>query len=318
MGASFTYETVFYAGLVTLQQKARVLSYRELALPDTLENATLTPQQQEWVAIVEDQVSIVPRVFAAFRDIPRPEDFQASVDSLMNCADKVMTIQNAPNPTEVPQPNRGQNFSLAQTVGDFLSEWTGDAAREFKRDYTDRLPFQLAAQFNMLVLCAKLIEQEQVIWREAAGNVADMINTAIDMLDYLLDNCDKATATVLLTAVAGIATIAAAPVTGPSLAILLGTIDAGASVGATLLKDDPPKPVGFDAATATQVILEVTQCATDLITQIYEQESKIAQVLYQAASHVLSDRTSFVPKSPQLVTGQGLPVNDPGYLGAND
>ncbi|MBW6436480.1 hypothetical protein KZ829_22315 [Actinoplanes hulinensis] len=318
MGATFTYETLT-DGVATLERKALVLSYRELALPDSLENVKLSANEEEYVAIVHDQIAIIPRLFAPFLDIPSASDLEPSQKALVDSANLIRTVQRSGNPGKLSEP-ANLALSAIESAGDSLLAWTGDAAREFKRDYLNPMPIRLTAQQEMVLLCAELVARERAIWEETANSVAEIVNRGIDAVDFLMSEMHKAVLPITLTVVAGIATIAAAA-TGPgasiALRLVLAGADAAAGIGGETVPEEEKLQMTLHAASASEVIVELNRAVTALITQIYEAEQTIAQVLYKAAGYIIENREIYVPKRPLLATTAGMSVADQRYLGIN-
>jgi hypothetical protein len=313
--ATYTFENLA-AGAEALRAAAVKAACAQYAIP-TGEGADISYQQKQDMKAIEASFAGVPGMFYQFMDMPAPEDFDIAIDDLRNSAQVLMTTQNSPDPALGLRGAQNTNFSAATTVGDNLASWSGAAAREFKANYLDKLPMQTAGQFNVIAACMKLFEQEQGIWREARKNVAELLNGAVDVMEDLPHRCSKNSWTITLTIIAAVATIAAPPLAaaGTAVAVGLAITDGAASVGTTLLPDDPPKHLDFKASTADGVIEEVGRGLNELVTRINEQESKIAQVLVGADAVIAKQRAAFVPDRPLLAGATRSTVTGQNYLG---
>jgi hypothetical protein len=312
---TYTFETLG-AGAEALRQAAIKTACMQAAIP-VGPDAEQSGQQKLDVAKIEEFFAGVPAMFYPFMDMPAPDDFQVAVETLRTSAQVLMTTQNSPEPSLNLDRAQNDRFSGVTTVGDNLASWSGAAAREFKQNYLDKLPMQSAGQFNAVVTCMKLFQQEQLIWQEARKNVAELLNLAIDVMHELPQRCSKNTWTVTLTVIAAVATIAAVPLAGAGAAVALGlaVTDGAASTVSALAPDDPPKRVNFKASTADGVIREVARGMRELIDRIDEQERKIAQVLRGVDAVIQGQRAAFVPKRPLLAGATEQNVTGQNYLG---
>ncbi|GIG85652.1 hypothetical protein [Plantactinospora endophytica] len=312
--AGYTYENLA-AGAEALRRAAIKTACEQAAIPPLPE--AQSGQQKQDVITIEAGFAGVPAMFYPFLDMPRPESFDGIIDDLRNSALVLMTTQNSPDPALGLHAPNNNKFSAVTTVGDNLASWSGAAAREFKSQYLDKLPPQQAGQFNVVVTCLKLIEQEKNIWAEARKNVADVVNQAIAVLEDMPRRCSKNSWTVAFTVVAAVAGVAAAPLAaaGAGIAVGLAVTDKVAGGASLFVKDDPPENRRFGASTADGVIREVDRGLKELIARIIEQEGKIATVFTGANSVVLDERDSFVPKRPLLAKATPENVTDQDMLG---
>ncbi|MGX7669807.1 hypothetical protein [Plantactinospora sp. DSM 117369] len=313
---AYTYENLA-AGAEALRQAAIKTACEQAAIPPRQEDQS--GQQKLDVSAIEAAFAGVPAMFYPFLDMPRPNNFDSIFLDLRASATVLMTTQNSPQPDlELTAPNNNK-FSGVTTVGDNLASWSGAAAREFKSQYLDKLPAQQASQFNAVVTCMKLIQQEKAIWTEARKNVADIVNQAIDVLENMPNRCSKDNWTVAFTVVAAVAGIAAVPLgvatAGTGVLVGLAVVDKVAGGASLFVKDDPPENRRFAASTADGVIREVDRGLKELIARIVEQEGKIATVFSGANSVVRDERESFVPKRPLLAKTTPENVTDQDFLG---
>ncbi|WP_422771857.1 hypothetical protein ACN28C_01675 [Plantactinospora sp. WMMC1484] len=314
--ASYTYETLA-AGAEALRAAAIKTACEQAAIPPLPE--AQSGQQKQDVIAIEGAFAGVPAMFYPFLTMPGPADFEGILADLETSATVLMTTQNSPDPgLRIPAPNNDK-FSAVTTVGDNLASWSGAAAREFKSQYLDKLPSQQAGQFNVVVTCMKLIQQEQAIWTEARKNVADIVNQAIEVLENMPRRCSKDNWTVAFTVVAAVAGIATVPLgvaaAGTGILVSLAVADKVAGGATLLLEDDPPENRRFEASTADGVIREVDRGVKELIARIVEQEGKIAAVFSGANALVQATRDMFVPKRPLLAKATPANVTDQDMLG---
>jgi hypothetical protein len=314
--SAYTYADLA-AGAEALRAAAVKTACYQAAIPP--HPADQSGQQKQDVAAIESSFSGVPAMFYPFENMPRPETFVSSLEDLRQCTQFLQVTQNSPDPGGGLRGPQNTSFSLINTVGDGLASWSGAAAREFKANYLDKLPMHIAGQFNAIVTCAKLFEQEQGIWRQAQHDITELLNRSLDVMNDLPHRCSKNSWTITLTVIAAVATIAAPPlgVVGVGLAVETGLAltDGMASIGASLLPDDPPKHVGFSASTAEGVIKEVRRGITEIIDRIVQQEAKIAQVFAASDAVVTQQRTEFVPKRPMLAGVTKANVTDQDFMG---
>ncbi|WP_221321726.1 hypothetical protein [Actinoplanes sp. L3-i22] len=310
----WTYETL-PLGVAELRELAIETACMQAAIPP--DETSHSAQQRADKVTIEAMFAGVHNMFWPFMSsMPAPDDFDLLLDWLRQAARGLTSTQSTADPQIGLKP-ADLDFSRATTVSSHLGSWSGAAAREFKRNYLDPMPTQLASTYNAIVFAIKLIELEQGIWRGARTDITRILNDAIDTLRNMPGWCGKDSLTTVLTTVAAFATIAAVPLSplGTSLAVGLAVTDGAASVGATLLPEDPERYVAFPAPTAYGVITAVEQAIAELYTRINEQEHKIARVLDSAVAVVTDQRSSYVPPSPLLANANRWNITDQDYLG---
>lgn len=274
-------------------------------------------RQREDIATIESMLAGIHDMFWPFMSsMPAPTDFDPLLDHLRRAAQALASTQPSADPKLGLKP-ADLSLSKATTVGDYLTTWSGAAAREFKARYLDPLPTQAASTYNAIVFASKLIELEQGVWAGARTDITSILNDAIFTLSSMQTSYDKDSMNTVLTTVAAFATIAAVPLSpiGTSLAVGLAVADGGASIGATLLPEDPPQNLPFSAPTAFAVIDAVRQAIAALCTRINEQEHKIARVLDSATEVIGQERDSYVPPLPMLAKTNRRNATDQDFLG---
>jgi hypothetical protein len=300
----YTYDNLD-AGIAELQRRAIWVALKQ-ALIGPNENTGTTPRSSEEQAAaskIEAYFSHVPGLFEPFQSMPESGNFREVSSHLGSVADFLCTTQ-ASHSAAFDLPTAPQvAFAGISSASSTLEQWNGSAAREFKVNYLDPLPFQLLGQYNLIGAAAKLMEEEAKIWDQARLDVAQILNKGIDAINALEKSCDSHTWAVVLTAVVSLATIAAVPIAGAGLAtaeLTLAATDAGASFATVVLpSDNEKKRIAFKGATPDQVIAEVGQALQALADTITGQEARIAGVLQSATTMLDGDtRKLFVPGRP--------------------
>ncbi|GLW31177.1 hypothetical protein [Actinoplanes regularis] len=301
------------AGIAELRRRAFERACLQQAIPPW-DNVERDPEQNTEMARLDRFFDGVPGLFEPFRTMPGPEAFDPLKAQIVNAAQFLTTTQNAPSPVfELPGEPRVE-YAGATTASDYLTDWSGRAARQFKTTYLDPLPIQLNGQFNLVSAGHRMMVAEAELWRMARDDVAQIVNGGINAIDQLSGFCDKNGWTVTLTTVAAIATIAAVPIA--QAALPLAIVDGVASVAATLLKDDPPHTGTYHGNTAEKVIAEVGRALQDLADRINAQEAKIGLFLSNAAALLNGPhRGTFVPARPLLAETTASNYADDQHLG---
>jgi len=112
-------------------------------------------------------------------------------------------------------------IGLVKTLSQNLTMWTGDAAREFKESFANKLEGRLKNQFLATQVLHAMLAAEQGLWQRTTDDLAQVLKDAKIAIDRL-DDCDSSPAeSFLLTLIgASIATVSA-PLGG--LAIIVWT-----------------------------------------------------------------------------------------------
>lgn len=178
------------------------------------------------------------------------------------------------------------------TASDYLQDWSGQAAMQFKQKFLDPFPAISANQFILTAILKAALEAHQAMWAKTRDDIDKIAHATMDAFDNKC--CDKNTWNVTFTVLSSIGATAAAVLTvatdGAAAPLLLSVVGAAAQVGATLPPDslsDPPKGGG---ETALQIISSM-RAAIDQLTQVV-----------QKAEAVIAEKTSAVTK---VVNGHG-------------
>ncbi|MFI1992065.1 hypothetical protein [Actinoplanes sp. NPDC020271] len=265
----------------------------------------------------------IPRMFEPFYSVPGPRAFDAVLTDLLLASSKLAMGQGEVAPADGLQPSAG-NLSLAATVSTSLADWSGVAATTFRRDYLDKLPAQAANACTAVKYMRAVVEAEDQFWAKIRNDIAQILNDAIDAVTNMRSSCDKNSLTTMLTAVAATAAVVGTfPISATALALgtaecllatTMATVDGAASVGATLLPDDPPK-TRFSANTLLEVITAVQKAIGVLIGKIQEHDNGMNLLVGLSTAVVEQERTSFVPPMPALADATRTTITDRAFMG---
>lgn len=310
------------AGIEVLRKKAVEVALKQAFIGSDATTATTprTPEEQAAADQIEAYFSHVPALFQPFKDMPESESFRDLAAHLSSSATYLCTTQASQSAAfDIPATPQTA-FSGITSASGILGPWSGDAAREFRTNYLDPLPFQLLGQFNLVGAAAKLMEEEAKVWDQARLDVAAVLNQGINAVDALGSHCDSHTWTVTLTAVVSLATIAAIPVAGAGLAMgemALAVVDAGASFATVVLPaDNETQDVPIKGSTPDVVIANIGQALQALADVITGQEARIAGVL-NSATRMLTGGTrgAFVPGLPIAASTTATNFGDDHHFG---
>ncbi len=311
----WTYETL-PLGVEALRVLAVETACMQAAIPR--DEAGQSSQQRADKAMIESMFTGIHDMFWPFMSsMPAPGDFERLITDLKEAARALHSAQPADTRTDLELDPGKLVFDGAKTVSDHLSTWSGAAAREFKAKYLDPLPTQTAGIYNAIMLTVELVRLERGVWEGVRTDITQILNDAIDTLRNMPGWCGKDSLNTVLTTVAGLATIAAVPLSplGTSLAVGLAVLDGTASVGATLLPDDPKKFLRFPAPNAYGVIIAVERAIAELYARINEQEHKIARFFDSAAAVISREHDSYIPPLPMLAGATQRNVTGQDYMG---
>lgn len=188
----YTYEQLDTA-VDELKRKAIEKALLAAAIGPNEETGTAprTPEEHAVAGRIETFFGNVPSLFVPFKPMPEPGPFRDLANHLVTSAQLLSTTQNSVKPVFDIPPVPQDAFTHIESAGDALSHWNGRAAREFKVNYLDPLPIQLAGQFNLIAVASKLMEEEAKIWEQARLNVAEIVNKGINAMDKMDQFCTK-------------------------------------------------------------------------------------------------------------------------------
>ncbi|GAA0708581.1 hypothetical protein Drose_13125 [Dactylosporangium roseum] len=260
----------------------------------------------------EAAFSDIPGLFQSFADAPDPARFEPAVESLHQAQASLATSAVNTDPlTNNPIVVR-EEFAKITTTSDFIDDWSGAAAHEFKANYLDPLPAKIGAQFQLAAILAAAIQAEQAIWQAARSDIRLVLAKGLAALDHV-GECTQAQWTITFTVVASIAAVAAVPFAG-GLSLRLTAVGAASQVVAAIPIDDAAEEE-YAGDTAFEVVGQVRQGVQDLISRIARAEQVIGGRLGDNVAVVHANWRQFVSDRPALDDATPANVTGPAYFG---
>lgn len=269
---------------------------------------------------VDGYFAQIAGLFRPFSQMPNPARYQPMIDDFR----RVLRVLSSGVDNQDPINHRDiypANPTLAEmtTASDYLEDWTGAAAMQFKQKFLDPFPPIARNQFILTSVLKSALEAHQAMWAGARADIDNVAHLTIDALDNA-GGCGRNAWTFGFTVLSSVAAVGAAVVSvataGATLPVTITAVGAAAQVVAAA-------PSGGRQDASGETALQITnamQAAMDRITrEISEVERTISEALQRTSQLVESNRVLFVTARPLLAGG--VPpgsLTGPGGLGTSN
>ncbi|MEU0790777.1 hypothetical protein ABZ342_11965 [Amycolatopsis sp. NPDC005961] len=247
---------------------------------------------------------VIEPLFKPFSRIPDPAGYQPMIDDLSAAMHDLSGGHIDQDPIDKNPYLANPTLEKIHTASDYLQDWSGQAAMQFKQKFLDPFPAISANQFILTAILKAALEAHQAMWSKTRDDIDKIAHATMDAFDNKC--CDKNTWNVTFTVLSSIGATAAAILTvateGAAAPLLLSVVGAAAQVGATLPPDslsDPPKGGG---ETALQIINSM-KAAIDQLTKVVEKaEAFIAEKVTGVTDLLATTEPFFVAARPALAS----------------
>jgi hypothetical protein len=261
------------------------------------------------------QQAIEP-LFKPFSRIPDPAGYQPTIDDLSAAMHNLSGGHIDQDPIDKNPYLANPTLEKIHTASDYLQDWSGQAAMQFKQKFLDPFPAISANQFILTAILKAALEAHQAMWAKTRDDIDKIAHATMDAFDNKC--CDKNTWNVTFTVLSSIGATAAAVLTvatgGVAAPLTLQVIGAAAQVGAVLPPDnvpDSPKGGGETALQMTRsmktAIDQLTQAVAAQEAQITKHITAITTLLGEHGSYFASARPALasVPDG-KITSGDGV------------
>jgi hypothetical protein len=248
----------------------------------------------------------IPQVFQPYTEIPKPESFDPMINAMGSVLDKLSTGEVADDPVKHVSYPANVNLTKVPGVTDAIEDWTGEAARSFKRFFVDPFPAIAKNQFLVARVVGAALDSEKDLWARAQKNIDEIAHKTLEALDKMHD-CGKNDWNVAFTVAGALAALAGVVATGGAdlpFAIAEFTATTGGAAVST-----------YSGETADTVIHSMRQSISDLTDKINETEYRIWKAADATRSAVQQDRKRYVSDRPELADANAGNVKNPKYMG---
>ena len=263
---------------------------------------------------------VVEPLFKPFSRVPDPAGYQSMIDDMSAAMHDLSGGHIDQDPIDKNPYLANPTLEKIHTASDYLQDWSGQAAMQFKQKFLDPFPAISANQFILTAILKAALEAHQAMWAKTRDDIDKIAHATMDAFDNKC--CDKNTWNVSFTVLSSIGATAAAVLTvateGAAAPLLLSVVGAAAQVGATLPPDslsDPPKGGG---ETALQIINSM-KAAIDQLTQVVQKaEAVIAGKVADVAKLLGEIEPYFVAARPALASVPQGEITGSGGLGESN
>jgi hypothetical protein len=269
------------------------------------EGGSDTPLYQQRKVQATKAFADIPQLFQPFTELPQPSSFDPMINAMRPAVEKVSTGEVADKPVERGSYAANPNLTKVPGVSDPIDDWSGDAARDFKRGFVDPFPAVLKNQFIVARVAQAALESEKEMWTRARRDIDDIARKTLAALDNM-HGCGKNEWKFGFAVAGALAALAAAFVSGGA-AVPLGIAEFGAvTAGAT---------ADLTGETTAVVINSMRRSIAQLTREINETENVIWKAADSTRDAIQRKRSWYVSKRPDLANATAANVKSSKYMG---
>lgn len=277
---------------------------------------------QDWA---EKEFAGLENIYDDFIGCPSPDDFTGTINNLATAMSKLATTGYTKDPVGGGNQMGSANTKLTDvgTTGDYMADWTGDAADAYNTNFADKFTPVTSNLFTLASITRNAVEAEAAVWATTRDDLDKLSNDAIKKMDEVLDK-SPSDWNMALTIAAAVVSIAAVPLTGgTSAALAFAAVGAGISVTSAAISaatggdHQPPKDISdmLETGSPDKIVSSLYKALNELRKLIDTQETKISSTTSKTGNSVRGSWDLFCLPKPALADAQHHPYNDPHYLG---
>jgi hypothetical protein len=247
---------------------------------------------------------VVEPLFKPFSRVPDPAGYQPMIEELSAAMHDLSGGHIDEDPIDKNPYLANPTLEKIHTASDYLQDWSGQAAMQFKQKFLDPFPAISANQFIVTAIQKAALEAHQAMWKSTRDDIDKIAHATMDAFDN--NCCDKNSWNVTFTVLSSIGATAAAFLTvatdGVAAPLLLQVVGAAAQVGAVLPPDNVPDPPKGGGETALQITRSM-KSAIDLLTKVVAaQEAQITRRITAVTELLTGHGSYFVSARPALAS----------------
>lgn len=300
----------------TLKEKA-IDVYVSMCLRGGGRYAAMAMSQYQDLA--EKRFAGVESMYDDFLGCPAPEDFAWATDMLGTAMSELATTGYEKDPVggESLMGSANTELSGVGSSGDYMADWTGDAASTYNANFADKFEPVTSNQFVLASVARNAINAEAAIWQTVRDDLDRLSQDAIDKMEECLDK-SPSDWSMALTVAAAVVSVVAVPATGgTSLALGFAAVGAGLGVAATGVggSGGEPDTIGLETGSPEAIIGSLEEALGKVKSHISEKEQLIDDQLRATASEVEAGWDLLCLPRPALADADEHRYDDPAYLG---
>ncbi len=255
-----------------------------------------------WNIGVEVYVAWRERIRGAFenwKDLPDPTGFDDAIHHSNRASYFLADGSSVDEETGI----QGGNPDLGDigTMNSELAQFNGATVNAFSRNYANRLPVVVRGQSSVAAMMWIGARGEQEIWKRARVDVVDIADKALEAMKAAHPSAGGFSLGGVLTVVGAVAGVASLFVSGGAAAPVIAATRVGVGILTSVVPEgetpeEPEIPLGGD--TPQDVFAKLVDALEELNRAISDQESLLAEMLYDAHSAVESNDSSFNLAAP--------------------
>ncbi|MEJ7833495.1 MAG: hypothetical protein WKF79_11305 [Nocardioides sp.] len=303
----------------TLKQKA-IDTYVAMAMRGGGREAAYNASTYQRAA--EDTFADVSSIYDDFLGSPAPEDFVWATDNLEAAMSKLATAGYTEDPVGEGNAMGSANTDLTGVVtsGDYMADWTGDAASTYKTNFADKFIPVSSNQFVLTSVVRNAINAEAAIWQTVRDDLDRLSQDAINKMEECLDK-SPSDWSAAITVAAAVVSVVAVPLTGgSSLALGFAAVGAGLGVAATGMGGEggEEEQLGLEAGSPPAIIDSLTTALGKISTHITEHENLIHEQMNSTASEINGGWDRLCLPRPAMADADSHRYDDPRYTGQSN
>lgn len=277
------------------------------------------PQYQ---AMAEEAFAEVDSIYDRFLGCPAPDDFVSATGQLTRAMGYLATSGYTEDPVGGGSMMGTANPDLSgvSTSGDYMADWTGDAADTYNTNFADRFVPVTSNQFVLASVLRHAVNAEAAIWQTVRDDLDKLSADAITKMGECLDK-SPSDWSMALTVAAAVVSVVAVPLTGgSSLALGFAAVGAGLGVAATGIggAGGETQQLGLETGSPEVIISSLREALTKIDEWIATQEQEIHSAMTATASEIEGNWDRICLPRPALADAPEHRYNDPRFTGASN
>ncbi len=266
---------------------------------------------------VDGYYADIPGLFQPFAGMPDPARYDPLIQDYHVILSKLSSGSQDQDPIDGHQTYlANKQLDKISTASDYLSDWDGRAAIEFKTRFLDPFPSLVKNQFILSSVLKAALEAHQAMWKSARHDIDQVAEATIAALD---DDpcCDPSKWSFEFTVLASVAAVATIPldVATDGMTVPLTVTAVGAAAQAVAAKPPDSIKENHTGNTAVQITNAMKAGITKIESQIHSVESQISNALWTNVRTINGRHDDLAAARPALANAKGGNVTSGANLG---
>ncbi|WP_182376158.1 hypothetical protein [Nocardioides sp. WS12] len=264
-------------------------NYDEYKWTDEEKLQQLSSYTNEYRDEIASWFADLDEMFADLADLPDPASLISAAEglepALVQLAGPIGQVDLGNGVQYPPQPN----FSRLPSMENYLVDWNGVAADNFKSNYLPKFAAVAHHEFHAVASLKSALLAAAEMWKQARLDVSNIIDECNSALDDYDGGKDSADAVMALGIIGAIVAVAAVPFTGGSSAVLYWTLAGSALTVTGAVVGNPPEPkkeLDIKGDSPAEICQSLREGISDMKIQWIEDEAFIRDQLYRLSDTI--------------------------------